>query len=160
MLRITFLLISLNAGIVQVFAQEKVSVREDLWVCPVFEAGLYGISHMAVGGGAALGYGDRVAFGLKAVFWNDIEETSSWELNFLARFYFFFCSEAPSNSGLFVQFNGGPVLFTKPFFVGTISAGLSLGWRFLLGGHFFVEPAIRGGYPYIAGVVLSAGVRF
>jgi hypothetical protein len=159
--KIAFLLVFLNAGIVPVFAGEP-AVREDLWVCPVFESGLYGISHIAVGGGAALGYGDRLAFGLKVVFWEDMEEVKSWELNFLARFYLLgiIRAEALSHSGLFVQFNGGPVFFTKPSDLGTVSAGLSLGWRFLFGGNFFVEPAVRGGYPYIAVAVLSAGVRF
>jgi hypothetical protein len=151
-----FLVVFLYAGIVSVFAGEP-AVREDLWVCPVFESGLYGISHISIGGGAALGYGDRLAFGLKVVFWEDMKEVKSWELNFLARFYFF---SPKGNSGLFVQFNGGPVFFTKPSDLGTISAGLSLGWRFLFRENFFVEPAIRGGYPYIAGAGLSAGVRF
>jgi hypothetical protein len=171
MLKKMFLLVFISAlGVIPVFAQpaaeagEQASVREDLWVCPVFEAGMYGISSMAVGGGAALGYGDRVSFGLKVVYWNELEEVRSLELNFLARFYFFRMME---RSGLFIQFNGGPVFFARyeksiavPPEVGTISAGLSLGWRFLLGSHFFVEPAVRTGYPYIAGAGLSAGVRF
>jgi hypothetical protein len=155
-----------------VFAEDQASVREDMWVCPVFESGLYGISHIAVGGGAALGYGDRVAFGLKVVYWDDMEEVSSVELNFLARFYLLGIMRAKAlegedigakdfrRSGLFVQFNGGPVFFSKPSGLGTISAGLSLGWRFIFGSYFFVEPAVRGGYPYIAGAGLSAGVRF
>jgi hypothetical protein len=147
-----------------IFAQEQASVREDLWICPVFESGWYGVSGMAIGGGAALGYGDRLAFGLKAVYWNDLKELRALELNFLARYYFF-SRAAPS--GLFVQINGGPVIFahgeqsiTMPSETVTISAGLCLGWRFLLGRHFFTEPFIRTGYPYIAGAGLSAGVRF
>jgi hypothetical protein len=71
------------------------------------------------------------------------------------------------SSGLFIQFNGGPVIFAQnddsiavPSGMGTFSAGLSLGWRFLLGRTFFIEPVIRGGYPYIVGAGLSAGVRF
>jgi hypothetical protein len=47
-----------------------------------------------------------------------------------------------------------------PSEVGTISIGLGVGWRFLLGNLFFIEPAIRGGFPYIVGAGLSAGVRF
>jgi hypothetical protein len=35
-----------------------------------------------------------------------------------------------------------------------------LGWRFLFGGHFFIEPAVRAGYPYFAVAGLSAGARF
>jgi hypothetical protein len=158
LLKITFLLVFISTpGIMPVFAQEQDSVREDTWVCPVFESGFYSVSNIAIGGGAALGYGDRVALGLKAVYWNDLEEISALELNLLARFYFF---RTPGYSGLFIQFSGGPVIFFKPSAIGTISAGFGLGWRFLLGEHFFIEPAIRAGYPYIAAAGLSAGLRF
>jgi hypothetical protein len=164
MLKITFLLVLINVlGIIPVFAQKQDSGREDLWVCPVFESGFYGVSSIAFGGGAALGYGDRVAYGLKAVYWNDGDTVIALELNFLARYYFF---RTAGNSGLFIQFNGGPVIFTeddnnfaRPL-MSLISTGLSLGWRILLGGHFFVEPAVRAGYPFIASIGLSAGVHF
>jgi hypothetical protein len=81
-------------------------------------------------------------------------------------------TKVPSDSGAgpsgpFIQFSGGPVIFargekniTMPSDTVRLSAGFSLGWRFLLGTYFFIEPAIRAGYPYIAGVGLSAGVRF
>jgi hypothetical protein len=162
-----FLLVFISAvGIIPVFAQNRNDVIEDRWVCPVFESGLYGISNLAFGGGAALGYGDKVAFGLKVIYWNDLEEVRALELNFLARFYFFRMIDA-WRSGLFIQFNGGPVIFARgenniaiPSETVMISAGFSLGWRFLLGRYFFIEPAIRGGYPYIAGAGLSAGVHF
>jgi hypothetical protein len=179
MFRKTFLLMFINAlGIFPIFAQERASVREDLWICPVFESGWYGVSGMAIGGGAALGYGDRLAFGLKVVYWNDLEDLRALELNFLARFYCFSMTKAEtghsdaghssaSHSGLFIQLNGGPVIFaqgentiTMPSETVTISAGLSLGWRFLFGGHFFIEPAVRAGYPYFAVAGLSAGARF
>jgi hypothetical protein len=185
----TFLLVFIYAlGIIPAFAQEKASLREDLWVCPVFESGWYGVSGMAIGGGAALGYGDRLAFGLKVVYWNDLKELSALELNFLARYYFFSMNrtkvleakalEAEAvrpdaghfsalRSGPFIQLNGGPVIFaqgentiTVPSPTVTISAGLSLGWRFLLVRYFFMEPSIRGGYPYFAVAGLSAGARF
>jgi hypothetical protein len=130
---------------------------------------LYGVSNIGIGGGAALGYGDRVAFGFKAVYWNDLETVRALELNFLLRFYFFHTPRAEDrgHSGLFIQFNGGPVLFARdeahiavPTDMTLISAGLSLGWRFLLGKHFFIEPAVRTGYPYIVGAGLAAGVSF
>jgi hypothetical protein len=157
-----------------VFAQERASVREDLWVCPVFESGWYGVSGMAIGGGAAIGYGDGLAFGLKVVYWDDLKELRALELNFLARFYCFsmtrtkvLSAEIFGRSGLFLEFSGGPVIFaqgentiTVPSQTVTISAGLSFGWRFLFGGHFFIEPAVRAGYPYFAVAGLSAGARF
>jgi hypothetical protein len=160
---------------VPAFAQEQASVREDLWVCPVFESGMYGVSNMAVGGGAAIGYGDRVAFGLKVVYWDDMDEVKSLELNFLARFFFFNTEKAPmaskasvlAPSGPFIQLNIGPVIFAwngqniaLPSETVMTSAGLSLGWRFLVGRFFCIEPYIRGGTPYLFGAGLSAGVRF
>jgi hypothetical protein len=175
MFKKTFLLLFINAlGIFPAFAQEGLSIREDLWVCPVFESGWYGETGMAIGGGAAIGYGDGLAFGLKVVYWNDLKEIRALELNFLARFYCFSLTKAEiqrtsvlGHSGLFVEFSGGPIIYAKgenniamPSETVTISTGLSLGWRFLFGGHFFAEPYIRGGYPYIAGAGLSAGVRF
>jgi hypothetical protein len=203
MLKTAFLLVFLNAlGVVPVFALPSAerttvsvdsknvaskksgsppanspAVREDLWVCPVFESGLYSVSNLAIGGGAALGYGDRVAFGLKVVYWDDMDEVRSLELNFLARFYFFNTSKAlstkalgggaPAPSGPFIQFNVGPVIFAwdeqniaMPSETVMTSAGFSLGWRFLFGRLFFIEPAIRGGTPYLFGAALSAGVRF
>jgi hypothetical protein len=165
-----FLLVFISGpGLVPVFAQNRAVLPEELWVCPVFESGYYSPSDIAIGGGAALGYGNRVAFGLKVIYWNDMNDTRSLELNFLARFYLpgLFRPEAPASSGFFIQLNGGPVIFARyedsfamPSEVGTFSAGFSLGWRFLFGGNFFVEPAVRAAYPYIVGAGLSAGVRF
>jgi hypothetical protein len=175
-LKTTFLLVFMNVLGVPVFAQNSSVLREDLWVCPVFESGLYSVSNLAIGGGAALGYGDRVAFGLKVIYWDDMDEVRSLELNFLVRFYFFTPAraEAPSGaratappSGPFIQFNIGPVFFawneqniTMPSETVMTSAGLSLGWRFLFGRLFFIEPVIRVGTPYLFGAGLSAGVRF
>jgi hypothetical protein len=184
-LKMTFLLLFINAlGVIPAFAQtaagqttvnadsenrgsppvNKTGAFEDMWVCPVFESGWYSVSNIAIGGGAALGYGDRVAIGLKVIYWNDLEYVRSLELNFLLRFYIFSRME---RYGLFAQINGGPVIFAKdednlsmPSGIGAFSAGFSLGWRFLFGRYFFVEPAVRAGYPYIVGAGLSAGVRF
>jgi hypothetical protein len=170
LLKITFLLILISAlGIIPASAQNKSALPEDMWVCPVLESGFYSFSNPALGSGAALGYGDKVAFGFKVLYWNDFNDLRSLELNFLARFYLpgLFRSTAAASSGLFVQFNGGPVFFARdensiamPSEVGTFSAGLSLGWRFLFGRFFFVEPAVRAGYPYIIGAGVSGGVRF
>jgi hypothetical protein len=187
LLKIIFLLVLIcTVGIVSVFAQEEISEREDMWVCPVAEASFYSLEHPAFGGGAALGYGNGVSFGLKVVYSSDLNGVSTIELNLLVRLYLFglFRSKAANpedenaipmpnsphiagTSGLFIQFNGGPVIFAQnedsiavPSQLGAFSAGLCLGWRFLLGRTFFIEPVIRGGYPYIVGAGLSAGVRF
>jgi hypothetical protein len=166
----TLLLMALNALVfVPAFAQDKAAARDEFWVCPAFESVWYGISKAALGGGAALGYGDGVALGLKAMYFDDMNEFRTVELNFLLRFYPLRMAGAgpAGHPGLFLQLNGGPVVFAHngngmavPSRTGTFSGGLGLGWRFHLGRRFFLEPAVRGGYPYMAGAGLSAGVRF
>jgi hypothetical protein len=159
----TFLLVCITVcGIIPVFAQGS-AVYENLWVCPVFETGLYGVSNPSFGGGVAVGYGDKMAFGIKAVYWGDMGEVRALELNVLVRHYFFSnraVALGTGSSGLFVQFSGGPVIITNPTKAATVSAGLSLGWRFHPGRYFFIEPAIRGGHPYFVTGGLSAGLHF
>ena len=146
-------------------AQERSTLREDFWVCPIAEASLYSLTSVAFGGGAALGYGDGVSLGLKVIYCSDINNNlRTLEINFLTRLYL---PRLTGHSGLFLQFAFGPVLFTPgneniavPSGLGVFSAGASLGWRFIFGRNFFLEPAIRGGYPFIAGLGLAAGVRF
>jgi hypothetical protein len=160
-LKFTVLCILLSAPI---FAQNQTLARGDIWIAPVAEANFYSISDLAFGGGIAFGYGDGVSIGFKAVFFTDMDKVNSLELNFLLRLYL---PRLEGHSGLFVQFSGGPVLFTQigdnfdiPAQVGTFSAGVSVGWRFLFGNYFFLEPIVRAGYPYYAGAGLNIGVRF
>ena len=161
--------IILSTGAV-VFAQESPTgsaefpEKGDLWLCPGAEIAKFSTSNMAYGGGLSLGYGRGVSIGLKAAYMVDADGmVTTLELNLLLRLYFLgslFCS------GPFIQLNAGPALFAQhenmsiPAEKGTISAGLSLGWRFLFGQYFFLEPAIRGGYPYMIGTGLSFGVHF
>jgi hypothetical protein len=42
---------------------------------------------------------------------------------------------------------------------GTFLGGLTLGWRFLFGDHWYAEPVLRAGYPFIAGGGIAAGFR-
>ena len=147
-----------------VYSLEGAAPREDLWICPCAELALYSISNAAYGGGLSLGYGNRTSIGIKAAYLFDpTGKVSTLEINFLFRVYFL---RAFSSSGPYIQINGGPAFFAKdsrhsfPYEFGAVSAGLSLGWRFHIGKHFFIEPAIRGGYPYIVGGGLFAGVHF
>jgi hypothetical protein len=154
--KIAFLLCITVCGVFPVYSQDS-TVFEDLWVCSVFETGLYGAENPSFGGGLAVGYGNTMAFGIRAVYWGDMGEVRALELNVLVRHYFFSTAKHP---GFFIQFSGGPVIITNPTTAATISAGLSAGWRFHLGQNFFIEPVIRGGYPYFVTGGLSAGVRF
>jgi len=134
----------------------------DFWISPGFETALYSRTSVSFGGSLALAYGKGVSIGLKAAYFFSPDNTTL-ELNFLLRVYL---RGALAYSGPFLQFAGGPVLFADeenvgfPATIGSISAGLAFGWRFLFRDRWFVEPAIRGGYPFIAGAGLSAGVRF
>ena len=124
----------------------------------------YGRRAPALGGGFALGAGDGVAIGFRllyAVAFGD-ESINSLEMALFMRFYPF---GPEASTGLFVQVTVGAVIYARdnafsfPSEAGAISAGLAAGWRFPLGKHWYIEPSIRGGYPYIAGAGVSAGFR-
>ena len=137
--------------------------RPVIFIAPLAELSGYGLEGIAFGGGFAIGTeDDGFTIGLRLLYATDSESANSLELNFFIRYYVFTPND---HSGLFVQLNGGPVVFNYkkavviPSEAGEISFGFTVGWRFPLGKHFFLEPAIRGGYPYIAGGGLSAGYR-
>ena len=146
-----------------IFAQDRTATSEDLWICPGAEIAMYSLSNAAYGGGLALGYGKGAAIGFKAAWFADGSgEVTTLELGLLLRLYF-----QGSSSGPFIQVNGGPAFFAEedenfaiPSRIGVVSAGLSLGWRFPLARYWFVDGALRVGYPYIAGLGLSAGFRY
>ena len=148
-----------------VFAQAEDKKRtNDIWLCPGGETAFYSVSGMAYGGGFSFGYGSGTSIGLKAAYFYSPEGTGTFELNFLFRVYLL---GASAYSGPFIQLGGGPVFFftndsggNLPLEKGAISAGLSAGWRFLFGDRWVIEPAVRGGYPYLFGAGVSAGVRF
>ena len=141
------------------------SERGEVWISAVAEAAFYSAFNFSYGPGLAVGYGKRISTGLKAVFLFDAEnELDVMEINFLLRWYLL---NSKPTSGPFIQVIGGPAIFferakkiSMPAEYGMFSAGLSMGWRFHIGNLFFIEPSIRGGYPYMAGFSLLSGVRF
>ena len=101
--------------------------------------------------------------GLRFLYASDTDSMITMEFNVLIRFYLFNRDE---HKGLFLQANGGASLVSskkedaiEDKEVGTVSAGIFAGWRFPFGKYFFVEPAIRVGYPYIYGAGVSSGCR-
>jgi len=138
---------------------------EDFWIGSGAETALYSPVSLSTGGSVAIAYGSGTSMGIKTAWLFDREsQLNVLILDFLFRWY---CFGNTANSGLFLQFAGGPAIFFEreeedslPVRLGTLSAGLALGWRFLLGKYFYLEPSISGGYPYIVGASLSAGVRF
>jgi len=148
-----------------VSAQEDMQVTKhnDFWLCLGADTAMYSYLGLAYGGSFAFGYGSGSSFGLKTSIYFNEEGIDTLELCFIIRFYLF---GADAYSGPFLQFLGGPSLYNRtgnfsiPSSSGMISAGLSFGWRFIFSDRFFVEPAIRGGYPYLFGATVSAGIRF
>jgi len=152
------------------FAQEEVNQEEtkqpeDLWFSLGGEMALYSPISASFGMSITAAYGSGTSIGIKASwFFDQGQVMNTLELNFLFRFYFFGKSAI---SGPFVQIEGGPAIYFKidenislPTRIGMLNVGAVFGWRFLLGKYFFVEPSIRGGYPYIFGASVLGGVHF
>jgi hypothetical protein len=146
-------------------AQEQTTQPEDFWISPGADMALYSPSSLSYGGGIAIAYGSGTSIGIKTSWFHDHSgQVNVLEFDVLFRLYFFGNS---ANSGLFIQLSGGPAIFfipeetvSFPAKIGIATVGLAIGWRFLLGKYFFIEPSIRGGYPYITGAGLSTGVHF
>jgi hypothetical protein len=137
--------------------------KPDFWLSLGAETALYGISGLAYGGSFALGYGSGSLIGFKAALFFIEDGNSILELDLLLRFYLF---GKDAYRGPFIQLAGGPSLFNRsgsfaiPSELGMVNAGLSFGWRFIFIERFFVEPAVRAGYPYFWGASVCAGIRF
>ena len=150
---------------VSLFSQEPPEPAPSVfWISPGAEIALYGKTGPAYGGGLSLGYGSGSSMGIKTAYLYSTEGFTILEFNFLIRWYFM---GRTSDAGPFIQFGCGPVFITEgnnPFgttaSTASISAGLNIGWRVLLGSRFFLEPSVRAGYPFFAGAGLSAGFHF
>jgi len=146
-------------------AQGETTKSEEFWISPGAEMAFYSPVSLSAGGSVTIAYGSGTSIGTKISWLYDNKgQLNVFILDFLLRWYFFGNS---ANSGLYIQFAGGPAIYLQseeeismPVRIGTLTAGLALGWRFLLGNYFYIEPSISGGYPYIFGAGLSAGVRF
>jgi hypothetical protein len=138
------------------------SSASEFFVSPLVAAGMYAREGAAIGTGLALGYGEGGAFGIQVLYNYDIkDELKTLELTSIMRLYL---PSLSSNFGLFAQINAGLCLFfweEEPIKKrsGSIVGGITVGWRFLFGRSWFVEPAVRLGYPYIAAIGVGAGFR-
>jgi hypothetical protein len=139
-----------------------------LFIAPIVEA-VYSRKSPGAGAGFAFGTEGGVGLGLRAAYFMDMEDIRSVEAGFFIRVFFLNFRSAAS-FGPFLQVNYGAVIFTRdeaftlPAPVGMLTAFLSAGWRFPLGRgpvpRYFIEPALRAGYPYFVGAGVSAGYRF
>jgi len=144
-------------------AENTARENSDFWISLGGDISMYSYMGFAYGGSFSLGFGTGSSLGLKVTWYFNEEGIDTLELNFIIRFYLL---GSNAYSGPFLQFMGGPALhnrsghFTFPSNTGIVSAGLSFGWRFLFADRWFIEPTIRGGYPYLAGATVAAGIRF
>ena len=155
-------LVILSAVPVHAQTEEQSAKRSGFFIAPLVEVLGYSRKGPAFGGGLAIGAGNGVAIGAHFLYTVDTELVSALELAVFMRFYLL---GPEAHSGPFVQITVGAAVFALksivsfPAEAGTISAGLTAGWRFLLRDRWYIEPAIRAGYPYIAGAGVSAGFR-
>ena len=139
------------------------SKQELFFIAPLVEVAGYSYDSVAYGGGLAIGAGSGTAIGIKLLYFTDPKDFVFMELLVFLRFYFF---GKQASTGPFIQLIGGPVIYAdsnpnpSSYSYGNFSAGLGVGWRIPLGTRFYLEPAIRAGYPYIFGGGVSAGFRF
>jgi len=145
-------------------AQEE-TAPQDFWFGLGSELNVYSPTGLSLGVSLAAAYGSGTSMGIKASLFFDLDgNLNVLEINFLFRLYFFGKS---ANYGPFIHLEGGPAIFfdsdetvSFPARMGMVNIGLAFGWRFLLGKNFFIEPLMRGGYPYLVGVGVLAGMRF
>ena len=143
--------------------QENQSEPPFFFAAPAVEAVMYGRTPPSIGYGFALGSEGRISLGFKGMYAMPLEEhdITTFEITLFFRVYV-----SKAANGLFAQFTYGAVMFlgeseiTFPAEKGSFSIGITAGWRFPLGSRFFIEPYIRGGYPYLGGAGISTGVRF
>jgi len=146
-------------------AAQEVEQPEDFWFGLGTEMNEYSPTSLSWGISFTIAYGSGTSMGIKTSLSFDLDKQMNvMELDFLLRFYF---SGRFANSGLFAQLEGGPAIYfdtdeniSFPVRIGMFNIGLGIGWRFLLWENFFIEPYVRGGYPYLFGAGVSAGMRF
>jgi hypothetical protein len=113
---------------------------------------------VATGGGFLfdLEIDERFSAGIKTSFFSDINTVNTLEWQGLFRYYL----PLPV-TGVFVQAETGMSIFFEqseafPAFLGGITAG----WRIFPGKNWYLEPALRFGYPFIWSVGFGGGMRF
>jgi outer membrane protein OmpA-like peptidoglycan-associated protein len=109
---------------------------------------------------------DYFSAGLKTAFFDNFDTLSAFETLLFFRFYLPWLRLPKKTDGPFAQLEAGSVVFFERGYHENLeafpafSAGLSVGWRFNLGEHWYVEPATRAGYPHIWGFGVTVGIRF
>jgi hypothetical protein len=120
------------------------------------EANAHTREGVAAGGGPSFGMdiNRNFSLGLKAAFSHNFDTVAAVEIPAFFRYYL-----PLGIIGPFVQAEAGTAIYFEhgsayPAF----SGGLALGWRFVLGQNMYIEPLLRGGYPFAWGAGLTAGI--
>ena len=105
----------------------------------------------------------QLSFGIKAAVSYDVADSSNSTISVEPLAFVRWYAVSPSGepgAGLFVEGQCGPeLLFVNSSFHSALSMGLSIGFRIPFE-HLYVEPYIRGGFPYLFGAGFGLGVRF
>ena len=145
-----------------VSAHAQTADKPDFFIAPLTEVIGYSRQSASFGAGFALGAGNGVAIGARFLYGFDTESIHTIEIAAFMRFYFL---GADVCTGPFIQLNAGASIHNHeqgvytPAKAGALSAGVAAGWRFLLGERWYVEPALRFGYPYMFGVGVAFAYR-
>jgi hypothetical protein len=94
--------------------------------------------------------------GLKMALSGDLHTVTTLEPAALFRYYL----PLPIN-GFFTQAElGASIFFENGNSYSAFMGGLAAGWRYNIGKRWYIEPSVRGGYPFAWGIGFQAGLRF
>jgi hypothetical protein len=157
--KVPLIVLFFTASSLSSFAQE----RDAFFAGGLAETAFFSAESLSYGGGLVLGYDGGAALGVRVACFADPEGVVALEV---CAFFRFYLPGLQDPFGFFLQLNAGPSIYDKdglpglPARAGMFSAGIQAGWRFVSNKYFYLEPAVRVGYPYIAGAGLSAGYLF
>jgi hypothetical protein len=157
--RVSLLVLFLTVSSLSVFTQE----RSAFFAGGLAETAFFSDKSLSYGGGLVLGCDGGAALGLRAACFTDPGGIVALEF---CAFFRLYLPRLRAPRGLFLQINAGSSIYGLgglpglPSLTGMFSAGIQAGWRFVFKERFYLEPAVRAGYPYIAGAGLSAGCLF
>jgi len=131
---------ALSGGFVGLGVEGNANTREGAAICGNLSLGM--------------NLNQQFSLGIKTTFSSNIDTVTTLEPAVFFRYYF-------PLKGLFVQTELGAALFFEygeiyPAFLG----GLAFGWRYNVWKKLYIEPSIRGGYPFIWGAGILVGLSF
>ena len=147
-LSITMLLLAAN-----IFAQDGIFAGLETGAAVNTRNGMT----FGIGINFGLDINEYFAAGLKAIYSHDMETVSALEASALFRYYL----PLPlTGSKIFVQGDfGGAFFFEYGEMFPALMGGLTVGWHFPMGDLIYIEPSVRGGYPFGIGMAFGAGVK-